>query len=93
MMMADVRSDIRQVIDDNRKGILALLEELVNCNSYSHNKAGVDEVGKMAAREMPGRFARQVVKSESLGDHHVYSNIREGIRGASAIDCWRVVLN
>jgi len=46
----------------------------VACNSFSHNKRGVDEVGRMVAEEMPRCFAHEVVKTERLGDHHLYTH-------------------
>ena len=76
-MSVDIRPEIRQVIDQHREAILAFLADLVACNSFSHNKAGVDEMGKMVAREMPQHFSHRIVRNDRLGDHHVYSSLRE----------------
>lgn len=73
---------IRQIIKTHRPKILALLRQLVVCNSYVHNKTGVDAVGMIVTREMPAFFSHRVVKNNTFGDHHIFSHI---IRGTSPI--------
>ena len=73
-MATTVRSAITQAIAESREQILAFLDKLVRCNSYSHNKSGVDEMGRLVAREMPRCFSHQVITNTSLGNHHIYSH-------------------
>lgn len=83
--MPNLRNDIRQTIDAHRSEILALLKRLVACNSFSHNKRGVDEVGRMVAEDMPRCFEHEVVKTERLGDHHLYTHKGPGGLAANAV--------
>jgi glutamate carboxypeptidase len=74
-----VRIAIHNFINDNRDEMLLFLEELVNCNSFTYNKRGVDAVGEMVIREMPDCFCHERISNESYGDHHIFTHIRSGI--------------
>ncbi len=63
-------------IRKNRERILALLRGLVECNSYVHNKAGVERVAEMILREMPRGFEHERIPSAQFADHHRLSHVR-----------------
>ena len=71
--------EIREAICANRPRILALLEELVNCRSFTHNKEAIDAVGRIAAGHMPARLRHEVVPNRGGGDHHVFTHSRGGL--------------
>ncbi|HRU04868.1 MAG TPA: M20/M25/M40 family metallo-hydrolase [Candidatus Brocadiia bacterium] len=77
-MPSRARQDIHDFVTSHRGPILSLLEEMVGCNSFSHNKAGVDAVAAMIGRHVPPRFSHQVFRQNELGDHHVYSWLPPG---------------
>jgi glutamate carboxypeptidase len=53
-----------------RGAMVKLLGEFVRCESPSHDKAAVDQFGKIVAREWKRRGARvQVVRQRERGDH------------------------
>jgi len=72
------RQNIRGFVASHRGPILSLLEEMVGCNSFSHNKAGVDAVAAMVGRHIPPRFSHQAFRQNELGDHHVFSWLPPG---------------
>jgi glutamate carboxypeptidase len=73
---------IRREVTAHRREILALFEELVNCASFTHGKAGVDRVGKLVARAMPKSFSHEILRRETVGHHHVF---RHEVKGALPI--------
>ena len=79
-MNIEIRSRIRQTIGENRDEILSFLRKLVYCNSYSHNKPGIDAVAEMVTREMPACFSHKVFEQEKLGNHHVFAHPVAGLK-------------
>ena len=74
------RSEIRECIDKLRPEILDWLRLSIACNSYCHNKAGVDEVGRMVAEAMPKSFSHELSSQQTVGDHHVFTQHGNGGR-------------
>ena len=66
--------DITRAIEQNRSEILAFLTEMVNCNSYTLNVDGVNQVAEMVAAEMPTCFEHEVIEVERFADHHRFSH-------------------
>ena len=61
---------ISEYLTDCRSEMFALLEELVNIQSGSHNKPGVDDVSLRIAQEMASMgFTCQSLEETELGDH------------------------
>ncbi|MEW6358589.1 MAG: M20/M25/M40 family metallo-hydrolase [Planctomycetota bacterium] len=68
---------IAAAVAKNRPRILTFLKDLVECNSYTHNKAGTDRIAKMVADAMPRGFEHQRIPNERYGDHHRFLLLRE----------------
>jgi glutamate carboxypeptidase len=64
--------EVRRCIAEIREPALHLLGELVACDSYCHNKAGVDRVGDLVTAAMPACFEHQLIPEAVCGDHHIY---------------------
>ena len=77
-MSHKTRVAIHDFVEDHKKRILHFLEELVNCNSFTYNKRGVDAVGQKVAREMPSCFLHERVPNPSTGDQHIFTHIQPG---------------
>ncbi|MCK5844578.1 MAG: M20/M25/M40 family metallo-hydrolase [Victivallales bacterium] len=74
------RESISNAVNASRRDILNFLEQIVNINSYSHNKQGIDEVGTMIRNEMPECFSAETITHETLGDNYIYKNTKaEGL--------------
>lgn len=65
---------IHESVNIHRKDILVFLEDMVNINSYSHNKQGVDKVGKLVRSAMPEYFKCDVDSQPEYGDNYIYRN-------------------
>lgn len=72
------RMAIHDFVEDNKERILLFLEELVNCNSFTYNKRGVDAVGEKVAREMPSCFLHERIPNPSTGDQHIFTHVQPG---------------
>ena len=66
--------NITAAIEKSRPRILDFLAETVNCNSYSKNIDGVNQVAEIVAREMPARFEHEALESDGFADHHRFSH-------------------
>jgi len=77
-MDTHLRTDIHDIVRGKRQDILDLLLEMVECNSFSHNQRGVNHMGEIVAREMPAGFSHEVVSQDTLGDHHIFSQVKKG---------------
>lgn len=71
-MKEPIADAIKKEIARNRSKILKFLAELVRCNSFTHNKQGVDAVADLVAREMPADFTHDVIEDPVSGNHHVF---------------------
>ena len=67
--------DIAAAVARNRPQMKAMLTEMVNCGSYTHNPDGVDRVAEIVAREMPACFQREAVESDGYAQHHRFSHV------------------
>jgi len=74
------RNDIRQAIDAHRREIMDFLRAMVDCDSFTRDKEGVDEVGRLVLEAMPAAFSRETVPSKTTGDHHVCRRPGDGAR-------------
>ena len=63
---------IHDMVEAHRQNILDFLEEMVNVNSYSYNKAGIDKVGKLVQSAMPECFKCEVNPHPENGDNYIY---------------------
>ena len=72
----ELRKSVHEVVTANRTRILDLLAEMVACDSFTRDKAGVDRVGEMVAREMPSAFSHERVVNRNGGDHHLFTHPR-----------------
>ncbi len=72
-MRSQIDSEIKQLISQSRNDILALLRTMVECNSFSHNKAGNDRMQEIVQEQMPEGYSLKVHKNENLGDNYVYA--------------------
>ncbi len=54
------------------------MKRLVECNSYVHNKEGVERVARMVAQAMPKGFRHERVRNERFADHHRFLHLRGG---------------
>ena len=61
---------VTRAVDESRDEILAFLARLVERNSYTHDKSGVDAVAEMVAAEMPAGFEHETIPNEQYGNHH-----------------------
>lgn len=77
-MPSDFREAVVRVVEDDREAILAFLSELVACNSFSRNKAGVDAAAGIVAKQMPACFGHETVASDEFGDHHLFRHSGAG---------------
>jgi glutamate carboxypeptidase len=71
-MSVNYRQAIKAAIAGNRKQIRKFLFDLVNCGSYSRDKARVDQVGELVKAAMPAAFSHELVASKVYGNHHLY---------------------
>lgn len=66
----------KQIISDtvksHRGDIHNFLKDMVNINSYSHNKAGIDKVGKLVQSAMPECFKCKIDSQAKNGDNYIY---------------------
>ena len=67
-----LKDEIKKLVKANQGKIFAFLKKMVACNSYSHNKPGIDNVGKMIKNEMPKCFSATTVKHNQYGDNYIY---------------------
>ena len=65
---------IARAIEGSRSGILDFLAELVNANSYTLNREGVNRVAEMVAGEMPACLEHEVIEVEGFAAHHRFSH-------------------
>ena len=70
--------DIHAFVHDNRAEIPALLREMVTTSSFTHDKAGIDAVGRIVTEHMPPGFEHEHVPNPNGGDHHVFTHPRGG---------------
>ncbi len=73
MKPLEARPHIRAIIRENQDAILALLAEMVNTNSFSHNSAGINRVGEMVREAMPPGFNHSCTANAAGVNHHVYT--------------------
>ncbi len=67
---------LKQTAEKLEEGMLALLKEMVKINSYTYNKRGVDEVGKLIGNFMEKLgFSKQVYSNNELGDNLLFSRV------------------
>ncbi len=67
--MKEVYTQIKQYIDDHREEMLELWRTIVNIDSGSRNKAGVDQVCAVLRREMEAAgIGTRVIPMEQAGD-------------------------
>ncbi|MCK5845202.1 MAG: M20/M25/M40 family metallo-hydrolase [Victivallales bacterium] len=72
--MNNRRQTIGDAVRNRRRDILDFLEEMVNTNSYSHNKNGIDKVGDIVRSALPESFQCEVDKQSEYGDNYIYRN-------------------
>lgn len=63
---------IRERVFDRHKEALTLLEEMVSINSYSRNYKGINLVGDLVRRNMPGNLQHQTSTDRNGVDHHLF---------------------
>ena len=80
LVAPDIRKAVHDAVTANRPRIIDLLSEMVACDSFTHDKAGVDRVGEMVAREMPAGFTHERVVNPNGGDHHLFRRFRPGVK-------------
>ena len=71
---------IRAFIESNRDTIISDLRTLVAINTLSRNKTGSDRTQEMLKSFMPPGYRLDVHRQEDVGDHHVYTYHRPGVR-------------
>ena len=69
------KNAVKELAKARRGEVLAFLENMVDVNSYSHNKKGIDKVGELVNSAMPDCFRREVDPQSEYGDNHIYRNI------------------
>jgi glutamate carboxypeptidase len=79
MFHADIRartlSFLRSLADEQ----LRFVTDLADHNSFSHNKAGTDQVAAMILDRLKGVFPfHRVVEQDRVGDLHILSTVEEG---------------
>ena len=71
--MDDVTNQIREMVQDKRRSILALLEEMVGINSYSRNYEGINLVVEIVRRSMPTGLSHRAKMDRNGVNHHLFS--------------------
>ncbi|MGI6088067.1 MAG: M20/M25/M40 family metallo-hydrolase [Kiritimatiellia bacterium] len=78
MKTLQTRPHIAEIIQTNQKAILSLLEEMVNINSFSHNPAGINQVGELVREAMPPGFKHSCVTNDAGVNHHIFTKSGDG---------------
>ena len=75
-MTVKIDKNIEQKVNKSRDKIMAFLKDIIEHDSESANKPGVDWVGERITAEMPKGFTKKIVRHEKYGDHLIFSHLR-----------------
>ncbi len=66
--------ELKSIASEFENKMLGLLKEMVEINSYTYNKEGVDRVGKVISTFMEGElgFSKEIYKNDALGDNLLF---------------------
>ena len=69
-MVKSILNDINDYLDSKQEDALAILEEIVNIDSFSYDKEGVNRVGAVIRKQLDlVNIPYEVRKNEDFGDH------------------------
>ncbi len=71
-MSVKIENRIAKLVEENREKILSFLKDIIEHDSETANKAGVDWVGRRITAEMPKGFTQEVSRQEKYGDHLIF---------------------